>query len=150
MVTWTINRAFLQELKDVNPDYWTTFSQLERWLDSLSADPLKKATAQPEMVSLIRRLRDELSRQFRLEETYGYMQTPIIHSQTYAALVESVYNQHKSLYLLASEICEAAERAEYQGMLAEAYPQLIVELGRLYQLWNEHEQAERKLIYESK
>lgn len=148
MVTWTINRAFLQELKDVNPDYWTTFSQLEQWLDSHSADPVN--TAQPEIVARIRRLRDELSRQFRLEETYGYMQTPIVHSQTYAALVESTYNQHKTLYLLASEICESAERAEYQGMLPEAYSQLVIDLTRLHQLWNEHEQAERKLIYESR
>jgi hypothetical protein len=52
------------------------------------------------------------------------------------------------LYLLASEMSEAAEMAEYQGKLMEQAPHFIEELRRLQRLWSEHEQNERRLIFE--
>lgn len=150
MVTWTINRAFLLELKDANPDYWSAQSRLEQWLSARTSDPTVNETTLNELVPLVRQVRDELRRQFLLEETYGYLQTPVIHSLTYSQQVEAAYNQHKTLYLLISEINEAAERAEYQGKLPEMFSHFIAELSRLHQQWCEHEQNERQLIFESR
>jgi len=50
--------------------------------------------------------------------------------------------------LLASEMSEAAEMEEYQGKLMEQAPHFIEELRRLQRLWSEHEQNERRLIFE--
>ena len=83
MVTWTINRAFLLELKDSNPDYWTAHNRLGEWLSERAADPTSSEQCLAEVVPLIRQVRDELKRQFMLEETYGYLQTPVIHSLTF-------------------------------------------------------------------
>jgi hypothetical protein len=101
-----------------------------------------------ELVPLLRQVRQELQRQFLLEETYGYLQTPVLHSLTYSTQVEAAYLQHRMLYLLASEMSEAAEMAEYQGKLMEQAPHFIEELRRLQRLWSEHEQNERRLIFE--
>jgi len=152
MVTWTINRAFLQELKDVNPDYELAQERLARWLVNVttpSEAPLPSELAPlSELVPLLRQVRQELQRQFLLEETYGYLQTPVLHSLTYSTQVEAAYLQHRMLYLLASELSEAAEMAEYQGKLMEQAPHFIEELRRLQRLWSEHEQNERRLIFE--
>jgi hypothetical protein len=150
MVTWTINRAFLLELKDSNPDYWTAHNRLGEWLSARAADPTSSEQGLAEVVPLVRQVRDELKRQFMLEETYGYLQTPVIHSLTFSTQVETAYNQHKTLYLLVSEINEAAERAEYQGKLPELLSHFVSELTRLYEQWSEHEKVERQLIFESR
>lgn len=150
MVTWTINRAFLLELKDSNPDYWNAHSRLGQWLTERTISPDASELCLAEVVPLVRNVRDELKRQFMLEETYGYLQTPVIHSLTYSTQVEAAYNQHKSLYLLVSEINEAAERAEYQGKLSDLFSHFVGELGRLHQQWCEHETVERNLIFESR
>ena len=150
MVTWTINRAFLLELKDVNPDYWNAQSRLEQWLSERASEDVPSESSLSEVVPLVRTVREELRRQFLLEETYGYLQTPVVHSLTYSNQVEAAYNQHKSLYLLISEIGETAERAEYQGKLPELFPHFVADLIRLHQHWREHEQIERQLIFESR
>lgn len=150
MVTWTINRAFLLELKDSNPDYWTAHNRLGEWLSERATDPTSSEQCLAEVVPLIRQVRDELKRQFMLEETYGYLQTPVIHSLTFSTQVEAAYNQHKTLYLLVSEINEAAERAEYQGKLPELLSHFVSELIRLHEQWSEHEKVERLLIFESR
>jgi hypothetical protein len=153
MATWTINRAFLQELKDANADYWQLFADVEKFATDSPDSPQFSALYGQEEVNLgnflllLRRLKTEMAKQFLLEETYGYMQTPTMHSATFTATVEQAYKQHQSLFLLAAEICESAERGEFQGKLDEQFPHLISELQRLYRLWNEHEQLERKLIY---
>jgi hypothetical protein len=152
MATWTINRAFLQELKDANADYWTVVTDVKE-LFAQGLAPGEVATCylqeQPNLgdfLLLLRRVKTEMTKQFLLEETYGYMQTPTQHSAPLTGLVEQAYKQHKSLYLLACEICESAERGEYQGKLGEQLPLLISELQRLHCLWSEHEQLERNLI----
>jgi hypothetical protein len=151
MVTWTINRAFLLELKDANPDYWNAHSRLEQWLAShATSEETPSEQSLSEVVPLVRNVREELRRQFMLEETYGYMQTPVIHSLTFSTQVEAAYNQHKTLYLLICEMNESAERAEYQGKLPELFPHFVTELTRLLQQWSEHEQIERQLIFESR
>ena len=158
MVTWAINRAFLQELKDVNPDYELAQERLAQWLSSATTllefvrktDLVPKTDLTPlsELVPLLRQVRQELQRQFLLEETYGYLQTPVIHSLTYSTQVEAAYQQHRMLYLMASEMSEAAEMAEYQGKLVERFPYFVMEVQRLQTLWSEHEQNERRLIFE--
>lgn len=154
MVTWTINRAFLQELKDVNPDYAIAQKRLAQWLISTETRiellSLRESGTLNELVPLLRQVRQELQRQFLLEETYGYLQTPVIHSLTYSTQVEAAYQQHRMLYLLASEIGEAAEMAEYQGKLVERLPYFVTELQRLQSLWSEHEENERRLIFEAR
>lgn len=150
MATWTINRAFLLELKDVNPDYWHAHSRLEQWLRDRAAEDIASESSLAELVPLVRVVREELRRQFMLEETYGYLQTPVVHSLTFSTQVEAAYNQHKTLYLLSSEISESAERAEYQGKLPELFSHFVAELIRLHQQWSEHEQVERQLIFESR
>lgn len=154
MVTWTINRAFLQELKDVNPDYAIAQKRLAQWLISTETRiellSLRESGTLNELVPLLRQVRQELQRQFLLEETYGYLQTPVIHSLTYSTQVEAAYQQHRMLYLLASEIGEAAEMAEYQGRLVERLPYFVTELQRLQSLWSEHEENERRLIFEAR
>ena len=66
--TLVVNAAFLQEIKDSNPDLYQTIDQL----GSVCASDEPPARLCRNLTRLLDRLRDQLALQFSLEESYGY------------------------------------------------------------------------------
>ncbi|MCG8650848.1 MAG: hypothetical protein MI861_13500, partial [Pirellulales bacterium] len=103
--TLTVNPAFLQEIKDSNPDLWDTVDQL-RQVCQCQEEPAVTARL---MARLLDALRDHLAIQFSLEESYGYMEVAGGTVTTMTELAERSHAQHCSLYLRLSELAEQAE-----------------------------------------
>jgi len=145
--TWAINPAFLQEVKDFNTEYWKTYNHLQYWTIAVgqSESPSDEAGAQ-ETLNLARQITVEMAKQFLLEETYGYLQTPSGHSAVYDNEVACARGQHQSLYMLAGEICESLELAGFQGLLSDGVRKQQEAIRKLSKDWAEHEQLENKLI----
>lgn len=148
--TWAINTAFLQEVKDFNTEYWKAHSQLQHWIIAAGdgKSPSDYVAAQ-EVLNLARQITVEMAKQFLLEETYGYLQTPTGHGAVYDNEVACARGQHQSLYMLASEICESLELAGFQGLLSDGVSRQEEAIRKLGKDWAEHEQLENKLIHRS-
>ncbi|MEY4567436.1 MAG: hypothetical protein RLY14_2406 [Planctomycetota bacterium] len=145
--TWAINAAFLQEVKDFNTDYWKTYNQLQhRTLARGNGESASDPVEAQEILNLARQITKEMAKQFLLEETYGYLQTPTGHGAVYDSEVACARGQHKSLYMLASEICESLELAGFQGLLSDGISKQEGAIRKLCNDWAEHEQSENNLI----
>ena len=145
--TWAINTAFLQEVKDFNTEYWKIYNQVQHWITASgkSEPPLDEAETR-EILSLARQITVEMSKQFLLEETYGYLQASTGQGAVYDHEVACARGQHQSLYMLASEICESLELAGFQGLLSGGIRKQEEAIRKLGSDWAEHEQLENKLI----
>ena len=150
--TVLVNSAFLQEIKDSNPDLWHAMHQLRQTCDSeeRSAGLLRK------MVRLLDDLRDRWAMQFALEESYGYLRVP--SEPNYACSTDdtdlrcksdhaaSAMSQHCSLYLRLSDLAEHAEELQYRGGTAEQLNSLIEASRSFDQAIRRHERQEQELI----
>jgi|694.fasta_scaffold05214_4 hypothetical protein len=148
--TWAINAAFLQEMKDFNTEYWKTYNHLQHWVIAVGKSELQSDKAEArEILNLARQITVEMAKQFLLEETYGYLQTPTGRGAVYDNEVACARGQHQSLYMLASEICESLELAGFQGLLSDGIRKQEEAILKLGNDWTEHEQLENKLIREA-
>lgn len=144
---WAINAAFLQEVKDFNTDYWKTYNQLQHGTqDRGNAEATSDLVEAQEILNLTRQITKEMAKQFLLEETYGYLQTPLGRGAVYDSEVACARSQHQSLYMLAGEICESLELAGFQGLLSDGISKQEGAIRKLRNDWAEHEQLENKLI----
>ena len=143
-----LNPAFLQEIKDSNPDLWHTQHQLRQVCECDEAP--NQITRQ--LVRLLDDLRDQLALQFALEESYGFLEVP---EHTYAAnridsdQVQHVHAQHCPLYLELSELAEQAEELQYRGVVKSQLFDLIDSVKRFDCRLREHENLEGELIERS-
>ncbi|WP_153559165.1 hypothetical protein [Roseimaritima sediminicola] len=139
IATITVNPAFLQEIKDSNPDLWKTLEEVHDCFHSVEP----RATVAARLVRLLDDLRDHLALQFALEEAYGYIEVPAGVAMPEA---ENARRQHCSLYLEISELSERAEELQYRGLAAEQLA-LLVDEARLFDArLDAHERLERRLI----
>ena len=145
--TLAVNPAFLQEIKDCNPDLWQAVDQLAGMrlpgIDEHPGQTLRRLTR------LLDQLRDQVALQFALEESYGYLEVPAHISRVTCRLAGDAQAQHSTLYLRLSELAEQAEELQYRGLemsrlreLVDASLQFVAEL-------QQHEQLEQELIHRS-
>jgi hypothetical protein len=92
--------------------------------------------------TLLRRLREELSSQFALEETYGYVAGPSIHQDKD---VTKALDQHLSIVLRCVALSEQVDDLEYCGTLDIATIDIWSQMQQLYAAIMEHESLERRL-----
>ncbi len=138
----TINPAFLQEVKEAYSSVWENMHQL---LDA-AARGLPLSVDMNHWVAQLSSLRGQLSSEFSLEETYGYV--------TNATQVISCHNldpavtrsQHAELYLQLSELCEQVEEAQYRGTLMRDFPSYAESFFAFIDRLQAHERSEAKLI----
>ena len=143
-----LNPAFLQEIKDCNPDLWHTQHQLRQVCDC--DDEPVQITRQ--LVRLLDDFRDQLALQFALEESYGFLDVPQ-HAEAANSideeLVHRVHAQHCPLYLELSDLAERAEELQYRGIVAVQLADLIDSVKRFDRKLTEHENLEGELIERS-
>ena len=114
-----VNPAFLQEIKDSNPDLWDTVHQLRQTCqcDDQPSSIAKRLVAQLDL------LRDHIALQFALEESYGYLEVPDQRCSVLDELAVRAQSQHCPLYLGLSELAERADRELAAADAARAEPQ---------------------------
>lgn len=140
-----VNPAFLQEIKDSNPDLSHTVHELRQLLHS-HEPPVEISNR---LARLLDDLRDHLSLQFSLEESYGYVAVPENPSRTLSDLAARLQSQHGMLYMQVSDLAEQAEELQYRGV---EQTQLHVLLQRTREFDTDlrrHENAEHELIERS-
>lgn len=143
--TLVVNPAFLQEIKDSNPDLWHTVHQLRQVCDG-DDEP---ASLSRQLTRLLDGLRDQLALQFSLEESYGYLTVPDAPSQVLAELAICAQSQHGTLYLQLSELAEQSEELQYRGVDPAHLRRLIEQTRRFEAQLREHERIENELIERS-
>lgn len=143
--TLVVNPAFLQEIKDSNPDLWQTVHQLRQVCDCDDA-PAKQSR---QLTRLLDSLRDQLALQFSLEESYGYMAVPQHSSTTLGELANRAQSQHGMLYIRLSELAEQAEELQYRGVEPSQLHALVEQTCDFDAQLREHERMENELIERS-
>lgn len=138
-----VNPAFLQEIKDSNPDLWQAVHELRQTCES-DDEPAKISRR---IVRQLDDLRDLLSLQFALEESYGFIEVPAItDEQSSGDRAVEARSQHCSLYLQLSELAEQAEELQYRGVATEELNRLI-DAARVFDAaLRRHERLESDLI----
>lgn len=140
--TLGVNAAFLQEIKDSNPDLAHAIHDVRCTCHS---DDVPAKTAR-RLVRLLDELRDCLALQFALEESFGYIECPKTVSHTLAEIAERARGQHCGLYLEISGLCEQAEELQYRGFACDHVRQLIHETEQFEARLIDHERLEAELI----
>ena len=133
-----VNSAFMNELKECNSPLWEDVNTL----GSYAQEPFCGDWIEQEAGTLLRRLREELSAQFRLEETFGYVAGP---SHYQDPNVTKAMDQHLSIVLRCVALSEQLDDYEYGGTLASETMAMWHEMKKLYEAIMEHEALERRL-----
>ncbi len=133
-----VNSAFMNELKECNSQLWEDVNTL----GSYTQEPFCADWIEQEAGSLLRRLRDELSTQFRLEETFGFVAGPSLHQDRN---VSKAMDQHLGIVLMCVALSEQLDDLEYCGMLSSETLGIWNQMKRLYETIMEHEALERRL-----
>jgi hypothetical protein len=144
--TLVVNPAFLQEIKDSNPDLWDTVHQLRQVCE---CDDDEYARVSRQLTRLLDGLRDQLALQFSLEESYGYVAVPDQPSQALAELAFRAQSQHGMLYLRLSDLAEQSEELQYRGVEPSQLRVLIERTLEFDADLREHERTENELIERS-
>ncbi len=147
--TLIINPAFLQEIKDSNPDLWISVSRLGQ----IGREAFEPSRFLNELTRLLDELRDQLALQFSLEESYGYIELPeevAVHSsRVTSALAGRTQSQHTTLYLRLSDLVEQSQELQYRGVEPQRLRELIEWSSQFYSELREHERMENELIRRS-
>ncbi len=143
--TLVVNPAFLQEIKDSNPDLSHALHELRQLLDC-DDTPIQLSRR---LARLLDDLRDLLALQFSLEESYGYMEVPDSPSRAVGQLACRAQAQHGKLYMQLSDLAEQAEELQYRGVESSQLRILMEQTIQFEYDLRTHEQAEHELIERS-
>ncbi|QDS90415.1 hypothetical protein EC9_46230 [Rosistilla ulvae] len=142
VMTLTVNPAFLQEIKESNHDLWSTLHEVRQTCDEGGS----RAEIAKRLVRLLDQLRDHLSLQFALEESYGYIECPGVIERRISEAAERAQGQHCRLFLQLTDLCELAEELQYRGFAASEVERLIGETEAFDVALQQHERCEDELI----
>jgi hypothetical protein len=140
--TLVVNPAFLQEIKDSNPDLWDTVHQL-RQVCECDDEPAKVSR---QLTRLLDDLRDQLALQFSLEESYGYVAVADHPSHVISELAARAQSQHGMLYMQLTDLAEQAEELQYRGVEPRQLRILVQHTRDFDAQLRDHEQSESELI----
>jgi len=159
---WFVNAAFLQEIKDSNPNLWHEVHRLRTLCELDPIDIEKPQATIRELVACLDELRDLLALQFALEESYGLIAADseaayrIAESMSVAeqnlaeherqAMVRAVTDQHRCLYLQLIDLVEQAEELQYRGCDVPCLKTLTQTIERFTCDLTAHERLEAELI----
>ena len=140
-----VNSAFLQEIKDGNPNLADAMQHLHHLCSS--NETISQISC--ELTKVLNTLRMELALQFALEEAYGYVEVCKSHLHDLSEAAQSTRSEHNVLYGAITELAEAAEELQYRGVESEQLRTLIDDTCEFSQQLHHHEQAENDLIDQS-
>ena len=137
-----VNPAFLQEIKDSNPDLVHTLGEFRQVLRG--EDPPFRLCRK--LARTLDNLRDHLGLQFSLEESYGYLSVVEPPSLVLSELACRAHSQHGMLYMQLTDLAEQAEELDYRGVELAQLRVLLQRANRFERELREHEEAELELI----
>ncbi|TWU48748.1 hypothetical protein Poly51_46510 [Rubripirellula tenax] len=137
-----VNPAFLQEIKDSNPDLWSAAEDLRNTCRMQG----ESTTVLNRLTRLLDNLRDAIALQFSLEESYGYIAVAEPQNEDLARKAAAAQAQHGPLYLRISDLAERAEELQYRGFEPECFNRLVHDAIEFDHLWSSHEQLEADLV----
>jgi hypothetical protein len=138
-----VNAAFLQEVKDSNPQLWATLRDLRELAATRESSPAVSRV----FVTRLGELRDCLGLGFSLEETYGYIEGGTFPSSLFGvADAATAKMQHRDLYLQLHELCETVEEAQYRGTICRDLPMFKGTFEAFDCCFRAHEDLEAELI----
>lgn len=134
-----VNVAFLQELKESHSTLWEDVNLLGSYVqEPLCADWIEQNGG-----ALLRRLREGLSSQFRLEETFGYVDGPPGATDPQ---IECAVDQHLRIVLQCVDLSEQFDDLEYSGRLNCETVSIWNQMKAMYDAILEHEALERNML----
>lgn len=138
-----VNAAFLQEVKDANPQLWANLREVRELVRHSEDSP----STSRRFVTRLGELRDGLGLGFSLEETYGYIEGSNFPSGLFGtADALTAKMQHRDLYLQLHEICEMVEEAQYRGTICRDLPIFKGAFETFDSCFRAHEDLEAELI----
>lgn len=146
-----VNAAFLQEIKDSNPDLWHAVHRL-RQVCHCDGQPMQATRGLIEQLEIVR---DRLAIQFALEECYGFVELPkpppslVRESVRISQLARLAIADHCSLYLELSDLAEAAQDLQFHGVVNAGLRNLIESVEAFEEKLRRHEAMENELIESS-
>jgi hypothetical protein len=158
--TFTVNAAFLREIKDENQHLQQLLSTLRR----LTGIPIVVRNHRNRIRQLLEQLSDQLALHFALEEAYGYFEEAIDVAPRVSQRAEELRSEHASLYESISKISEAAQQwcarqlthddesedTIYHGLSdARSFYRIVMQFHQFDEQLMQHEQAEHSLILEA-
>ncbi|SRR6056297_204372 len=148
--TLVVNPAFLQEIKDSNPDLWQTVHHVRQTCERSDTSP----ETVRRLTRLLDQLRDQLSMQFALEEAYGFIEVAATErpwlgkydGEDSQITATKAHDQHCQLYLRLSDLAEHAEELQYRGVGVQGLLGLVAATEAFDAQFRAHEQLEAELI----
>lgn len=140
-----VNSAFMQEIKDGNPQLANAMQHLHHICSS--NENISQISCQ--LTKVLNTLRVELALQFALEESYGYVEVRESHLHDLSEAAQNTRSDHNVLYVAITELAEAAEELQYRGVESNQLRALIDETCKFLRQLQHHEQAENDLIDQS-
>ena len=134
-----VNYAFLQELKIENSPLWDDVVLLGSYCE----EPFSSDWIEQNAGNLLRRLREKISGQFRMEEGLAYIPSP---DSVQSEDVTLALDQHFHILLSCIALSEQCDDLEYSGKLANETVTIWRQMQALYESILEHEQLERQFI----
>lgn len=134
-----LNLAFLQELKESHSNLWEDVNVLGSYVQ----EPFCPDWLEQNGGDLLRRLREGLCSQYRLEETYGYVDGPIGSTDPD---IERAIDQHLRIFLQCVALSEQCDDLEYTGRLRVESTAIWRQMRAMYDAILEHEALERRII----
>ncbi len=142
----TINAAFLKEIKDDNNDL---SNLIDATFDALNSQETHRVNSRS-LFDILSQIRDYLAMHFALEDEFGYFDDAVDVPFQLSCQADILKAQHEQFY---SEICHIVEAAE---SLLHGKPKSVVMKRKVieafkgfYTRFQEHEEAERELVFES-
>lgn len=137
-----VNAAFLQEVKEANSSVWDLLFALRQVAQKSTPTP-------PEIHQWVQNLtefRRQLSTEFALEETYGYLSS--IQPRCTVDVVDpgEVVRQHKDLYVQLLELCEEVEQSQYVGTVIRDFRNHTAMFQEFDASLSQHERIEAEMI----
>jgi hypothetical protein len=134
-----VNFAFLQEVKESHTTLWDDVNLLGSYVqEPFCADWIEQNGG-----PLLRRLREGLSSQFRLEETFGYVEG---RQATQDPRVGRAIDQHLNIILQCVSLSEQFDDLEYCGRLHCETLEIWRQMRALFESIMDHEALERLLF----
>ncbi|MFO0013491.1 MAG: hypothetical protein ACK553_12155 [Planctomycetota bacterium] len=134
-----VNLAFLQELKESHSSLWEDVNLLGSYVQ----EPFCPDWLEQNGGGLLRRLREGLSSQYRLEETFGYVDGPMGETDPD---IEKAIDQHLRIFLQCVALSEQCDDLEYAGRLRIESTRMWRQLRAMYESILDHEALERRII----
>lgn len=134
-----VNLAFLQELKESHSSLWEDVNLLGSYVQ----EPFCPDWLEQNGGALLRRLREGLSSQYRLEETFGFVDGPPGRTDPE---IEKAVDQHLRIFLQCVALSEQCDDLEYAGRLRAESTQVWRQMRQMYDAILEHEALERRIV----